>query len=41
METQWRGDETDYEPGGIYYDGPMDVLDDDEPDDYDDDPYDE
>jgi hypothetical protein len=38
---EFYGDERDYEPGGIYYDGSMDVLDDDDPDDYDGDPYDD
>ena len=33
MEMEFYGDERDYEPGGIYYDGSMDVLDDDDPDD--------
>ena len=41
MEMECYRDERDYEPGGIYYDGSMDVLDDDDPDDYDGDPYDD
>jgi|JI10StandDraft_1071094.scaffolds.fasta_scaffold1192259_2 hypothetical protein len=41
MEIELYGDERDYEPGGIYYDGPMEVLDDDEEEGYDDDAYDD
>jgi hypothetical protein len=29
MEAEFHGDERDYEPGGIYYDGPLYALDDD------------
>jgi len=38
MEAEFFGDERDYEPGGIYYDGPMYACE-DEDDEFDDGPY--
>jgi len=36
METEIYGDERDFEPGGIYYDGPMYAIDDEEDVEFDD-----
>lgn len=38
MAMEWYGDERDFEPGGIHYDGPVDVLEDEEEEAYDDRP---